>query len=182
MGGRRAVCCNTMNEQEWNLGDWQRDTWNILCGLTYLVVVVKPSLSFNTTAGTWLYSTQTPWNAHAALVTDSQNTSGSHFIQNVWRTSHVSHATPAALSMAKNFYVLTVNNPTSSYKLAVSLSWIIPYSYCVLVRAPSRWRVNLHDSVRPLSPLKWCLPAQNWLMQYSYSVLGLPATPRLLIQ
>lgn len=80
VGGRRAVCCNTMNEQERNLGDWQRDTWNILHGLTNLVVV-RPSLSFNTRAGTWLYSAQTPWNAHAALVTDSQNTSGSHFFE-----------------------------------------------------------------------------------------------------
>lgn len=79
VGGSRAVCCNTVNEQERNLEDWQGDTWNILCGLTYLVVV-KRYLSFNTRAGTWLGSAQTPWNAHAALVTDSQNTSGSRFV------------------------------------------------------------------------------------------------------
>lgn len=89
--GVRALCCNTMNEQERNLGDWQGDTWNILCGLTYLVVV-KPYLSFNTRAGTRFCSAQTPWNAHAALVTDSQNTSGSHFVQMSRGTSHILHA------------------------------------------------------------------------------------------
>lgn len=34
-----VVCWKTMNEQERNLGNWWGNTWYILCGIIYLVVV-----------------------------------------------------------------------------------------------------------------------------------------------
>ena len=43
--GACVRCCNTMNEQERNLGDWQGNTWNIQCGLTYLGVVKTLSVT-----------------------------------------------------------------------------------------------------------------------------------------
>lgn len=80
---------------------------NILCCSKNCICHLTPRLAHG------LVQPQTPWNAHAASVTGSQNTSGLHFIQMSGGTSHVLHApsSPTASSLAKNFYVLTVNNP-----------------------------------------------------------------------
>jgi len=78
--GGGPVCCKTMNERERNLGDWQGDSWNILCGLTH-TAVAEHYLLFSTGAGTWLCTARPPRIARTVLVTCAQNTWGSHFFR-----------------------------------------------------------------------------------------------------